>query len=99
MFSDRIETRNGVDFSLSRCLALYRRASCYIAKQQYDQAKSDLDNLLTIEPENADANVREIVFLAVEMIEKTNESTLFLEDAHDDNSNDFKDKKCSYTDY
>jgi hypothetical protein len=40
------------------CLALYRRASCRIAKQEYDEAKRDLDSLLTIDEENNEAKVR-----------------------------------------
>jgi hypothetical protein len=40
------------------CLALFRRASCHIAKQQYDEAKRDLDILLTVDQENNDAKVR-----------------------------------------
>jgi hypothetical protein len=39
------------------CLALYRRASCLIAKQEYEQAKRDLDKILAIDGENNDAKV------------------------------------------
>ncbi len=39
------------------CLALYRRASCHIAKREYDEAKRDLDSLLTIDGENNEAKV------------------------------------------
>ncbi|CAF0950852.1 unnamed protein product [Rotaria sordida] len=35
--------------------ALFRRASCLIAKQQYDEAKRDLDILLTVDQENDEA--------------------------------------------
>jgi tetratricopeptide (TPR) repeat protein len=35
--------------------ALYRRASCRIAKQEYDEAKHDLDTLLAIDGENNEA--------------------------------------------
>jgi hypothetical protein len=37
---------------------LFRRASCFLAKQQYDEAKRDLDILLTIDEENNEAKVR-----------------------------------------
>jgi tetratricopeptide (TPR) repeat protein len=36
---------------------LIYRAQCYLAKQQYDQAKQDLNDLLTIDPENNEAQV------------------------------------------
>ena len=39
-------------------VALFRRASCYLAKQQYEEAKHDLDILLTVDQENAEAQVR-----------------------------------------
>ncbi|CAM4747662.1 unnamed protein product [Rotaria magnacalcarata] len=35
--------------------ALFRRASCFIAKQKYEEGKRDLDILLTIDEENIDA--------------------------------------------
>lgn len=39
-------------------LALTQRARCYLAKQQYDQARQDLDLLLIIDPQNAETEVR-----------------------------------------
>jgi Tfp pilus assembly protein PilF len=36
---------------------LIYRAQCYLAKQQYHQAKEDLDELLSIDPENSEAQV------------------------------------------
>lgn len=38
-------------------LALTERAQCYIAKEQYDRARSDLDRLLSIDSENAEVQV------------------------------------------
>ncbi len=37
---------------------MFRRASCHIAQQQHDEAKRDLDILLTVDPENNEAKVR-----------------------------------------
>ena len=39
-------------------IALFRRASCLLAKQQYEEAKRDLDILLTIDEDNNEAKVR-----------------------------------------
>jgi Tfp pilus assembly protein PilF len=39
-------------------LALTQRARCYLAKQQYNQARRDLDQLLTIDPENNETQVK-----------------------------------------
>lgn len=36
---------------------LIYRAQCYLFKQQYNQAKQDLNNLLSIDPENNEAQV------------------------------------------
>ena len=36
---------------------LIYRAQCYLNKQQYHQAKQDLDDLLSIDPENSEAQV------------------------------------------
>lgn len=41
-------------------LALTERARCYIANDQYEQARQDLDLLRSIDPENAEAEVRTI---------------------------------------
>jgi tRNA-dihydrouridine synthase len=38
-------------------VALFRRASCRIAKQQYDEARIDLEYLLRIELSNTEAKV------------------------------------------
>jgi tetratricopeptide (TPR) repeat protein len=38
-------------------LALSHRARCYLAKNQYDQANHDLDHILTIDPDNNEAQV------------------------------------------
>ncbi|CAF4362820.1 unnamed protein product, partial [Adineta steineri] len=35
--------------------SLFRRASCFVSKQQYNDAKRDLDLLLSIDHENNDA--------------------------------------------
>ncbi|CAF3746768.1 unnamed protein product [Rotaria sordida] len=35
--------------------ALFHRASCYYAKEQYDEAKNDLNNILIIDPDNEEA--------------------------------------------
>jgi hypothetical protein len=40
------------------CIALFRRASCHLAKQENDEAKRDLDILLIVDPENTEAKVR-----------------------------------------
>ena len=38
-------------------LALFRRASCRLAKEQHDEARRDLDTLLSVEPTNTEAKV------------------------------------------
>jgi len=42
-------------------LALSYRARCYIAKSQYDQAYHDFDQILTIDPDNNEAQVINIL--------------------------------------
>lgn len=46
-----------VQYVFSVWLALFRRASCFLAKQQYDDAKRDLDHLLNVDSENTEAKV------------------------------------------
>jgi len=38
--------------------ALYHRAASHCAKQQYEEAKCDLDHLRTIDPDNNEAKVK-----------------------------------------
>ena len=51
------EETSGVIVHRLFVLALFRRASCRIAKLHYTDAKADLDRLLSIDPENNDAKV------------------------------------------
>ena len=46
------------DLTIDCLLALTERARCYIANDQYEQARQDLDLLRTIDPENTEAEVR-----------------------------------------
>lgn len=39
-------------------LALYQRALCYCAKQQYDDAEDDIESLRFIDPQSRQAKVR-----------------------------------------
>lgn len=43
---------------MNSLLALTERAQCYIAAEQYDQARIDLDHLLSIDSENTEVQVR-----------------------------------------
>lgn len=82
---------NGPSF-FQNCLALFRRASCHIAKQQYDQAKGDLDNLLVVDPENSDAKVGGLIEM------KINEMNLFIKESRQDNADGgSQGEKCPYT--
>jgi Tfp pilus assembly protein PilF len=38
-------------------LALIYRAQCYLAEKQYHRAKQDLDDLLSVDPDNSEAQV------------------------------------------
>lgn len=42
-------------------IALFRRASCFIAKQKYEEAKYDLDVLLTVDEDNNEAKVNILI--------------------------------------
>ena len=42
---------------MNSLLALKQRAQCYMAKERYDQARSDLDLLLSIDPDNFEVQV------------------------------------------
>ena len=71
---------------------MYRRASCHIAKQQFDQAKGDLDDLLVVDPENSEAKVGGLVQM------KINEMNLFIKESHQDTSDGGSEgEKCAYT--
>ena len=51
---------NNINFAkyfLFLLLALFRRASCLLAKKQYEEAKRDLDLLLSVDQNNNEAKV------------------------------------------
>jgi tetratricopeptide (TPR) repeat protein len=73
-------------------LALFRRASCLLAKQQYDEAKRDLDILLSIESDHEEAKVR--FFSMKKKVLKS-----FVLESVKNNSNCSKNKRGSHTYY
>ncbi|CAF3435057.1 unnamed protein product [Rotaria sp. Silwood1] len=65
--------------------ALFRRASCLIAKQQYDEAKHDLDVLFTVDQENKEAKE---LLKTIPTVQKTKGVRIPITEDDDDDDDD-----------